>query len=446
MIQPPPALLGRHGQPGPRYTSYPTATHWGAPPATSKWLAVLQRSLSRPGARTGPYVHVPFCQALCTFCGCNMRVARSHALAAPYVDKLLQEHALYRQRLEVDRLTLGGIHLGGGTPTWLPLGELDRLLDHLLSDATGAADADLALEADPRNTTREQLAMLARYGFRRIVIGVQDFDERVLQIVNRVQSEPEVRAAVEDARDLGFSSVGFDFIYGLPLQTVESLRTSMVTLLRFRPDRVNFLPYVHVPWIKPTQRLYTEADLPDAALRKELYLFGREQLGKAGYVEIGIDQYVLPTEPLARALTAGTLTRSFMGFSHSPVDALIGLGVSAISDTPSMYVQNEKNLQRYEARIAAGELPLQRGHVLDEEDLAIRTMLFDLLGGRSVHLTASLSAEPWWPQVRDDLQALARDGILLMSAQRVTVTELGRAFLPRIGMAFDRYLRQAPVA
>lgn len=446
MIQPPPALLERHGQPGPRYTSYPTATHWGAAPSTSSWLAVLQRALSRPGARTGLYVHLPFCQALCTFCGCNMRVARSHALAAPYVDRLLREHALYRQQLAVDRLTLGGIHLGGGTPTWLPLGELDRLLDHLLVDATGAPEADFALEADPRNTTREQLAMLAQYGFRRIVIGVQDFDERVLQIVNRVQSESEVRATLDGARDLGFSSVGFDFIYGLPLQSVESLRASMTTLLRLRPDRVNFLPYVHVPWIKPTQRQYTEADLPDAALRQQLYLLGRDRLGAAGYVEIGIDQYVLPTEPLARALDTGTLTRSFMGFSHSPVDALIGLGVSAISDTASMYVQNEKNLQRYEARIDAGELPLQRGHALNEEDRAIRTMLFDLLGGRTVHLTATLPPEPWWPQVRDELQALARDGIIQMSAQRMTVTPLGRAFLPRIGMAFDRYLHQASAA
>lgn len=444
MIQPPPALLERHGQTGPRYTSYPTATQWGAAPATSAWLAVLRQALSRPGARAGLYVHVPFCQALCTFCGCNMRVARSHALAAPYVDRLLQEHAQYRQRLELERLTLGGIHLGGGTPTWLPLGELDRLLDHLLADATGAPDADFALEADPRNTTREQLALLARHGFRRIVIGVQDFDERVLQIVNRMQTEAEVRAAVDGARDLGFTSVGFDFIYGLPLQTVDGLRNSMATLLRLRPDRVNFLPYVHVPWIKPSQRLYTEADLPDAALRQELYLFGREKLGEAGYVEIGIDQYVLPGEPLAGALRAGTLARSFMGFSASPVDALIGLGVSAISDSPSMYVQNEKNLQRYEARVAAGELPLQRGHVLTAEDRAIRSMLFDLLGGRSVHLPATLPPEPWWPEVRDELKALARDGIIEMSAQRMTVTALGRAFLPRIGMAFDRYLRAAP--
>src|SRR5690606_10856432 len=227
-----------------------------------------------------------------------------------------------------------------------------RLLDQLLRDTVAAPHADFALEADPRNTTREQLAMLARHGFRRIVIGVQDFDARVLEIVNRVQTEAEVRAAVEGARDLGFSSVAFDFIYGLPLQTVESLRTSLITLLRFRPDRVNYLPYVHVPWIKPSQRQYTEADLPDARLRQDLYLLGRERLGEAGYVEIGIDQYALPTDPLAQALSTGTLARSFMGFSHSHVDALIGLGVSAISDTPTMYVQNEKNLQRYEARIS----------------------------------------------------------------------------------------------
>src|SRR5690606_18168272 len=446
VIQPPLELLDRYGVVGPRYTSYPAAPFWGAPPSADAWTGALDRALARDGARAGLYVHIPFCQALCTFCGCNMRVARSHALAAPYVDKLIREYGIYRGRLAQRALQLGGLHLGGGTPTWLPEEDLDRLLDALLADTRMTADADFAVEADPRNCTRAKIAVLQRHGFRRIVVGVQDFDARVLEIVNRVQGEDEVRRTIDDARDLGFTSVGVDFICGLPLQTVESLRSSFTTLLRMRPDRVNFLPYVHVPWIKPSQRQYTEADLPDAALRSELYLLGREKLAEAGYVEIGFDQFALPSDPLATALHTGRLSRSFMGFAATPVDALIGLGVSAIGDTPGMYAQNEKNLQRYETRVVAGELPLQRGHELGAEDRAIRSLIADLLGNRSTPLTESLQQSSWWPAVRAELESFARDGLVEISAQALKVTALGRVFLARIGMALDRRLRESLAA
>lgn len=446
MIQPPRELLDRHGVVGPRYTSYPTAPFWGTPPSAGDWISAIDAALAPDGARAGVYVHIPFCQSLCTFCGCNMRVARSHSLAAPYVDKVVREYGLYRERLSAKRLPLARLHLGGGTPTWLPEDELDRLLDRLLTDVVVAADADFAVEADPRNTTRAKLAILQRHGFRHIVVGVQDFDARVLGIVNREQSEAQVRQAIDDARELGFTSIGVDFICGLPLQTLESVRASLATLLRMKPDRVNYLPYVHVPWIKPSQRQYTEADLPDTTLRRELYLLGREKLAAAGYVEIGFDQFALPDDPLARSLDAGRLTRSFMGFAPTPVDALIGLGVSAIGDTPGIYAQNEKNLQRYETRVMAGELPLQRGHVLSADDRAIRSLLSDLLGNRATPLSASLRQAPWWPKMRQELENLARDGLVQVSDEQVRVTALGRAFLTRIGMTLDLRLRESVAA
>jgi oxygen-independent coproporphyrinogen-3 oxidase len=441
-----PELLERHGVPAPRYTSYPTAMHWGAAPAAGAWLEAIERALSATGARAGLYVHIPFCAAQCTFCGCNMRVARSHALAAPYVETVLREHALYQAGLGGRKLTLGGLHLGGGSPTWLPAATLDRLLDGLLEHATLDIGADFAIEADPRNTTRDQLAVLRRHGFTRIEIGVQDFDARVLEIVNRVQREDEVRRVVDDARELGFTSVGFDLIHGLPLQTVDSLRTTLDIALRLTPDRVHFLPYAHVPWIKPSQRLYTEADLPDATLRREMFLLGRTRLGAAGYVEIGVDQYALQANPLARALAEKRLSRSFMGFSSSHTAALIGLGVSAIGDAGAMYAQNEKNLQQYEARLAAGELPLQRGHVLSEEDRAIRALLWTVLAGGTADVGDASRHSTWWPEVFGALAPLARDGLLEMSGHHLSVTATGRAMLPRIGLAFDRYLRRALAA
>jgi oxygen-independent coproporphyrinogen-3 oxidase len=198
---------------------------------------------------------------------------------------------------------------------------------------------------------------------------------------------------------------------------------------------VNFLPYAHVPWIKSSQRQYTEADLPDAVLRRELYLLGREQLGEAGYVEIGIDQYALPTDPLAQALATAQLTRSFMGFSATVTEALIGIGVSAIGDAHTAYAQNEKNLQQYEARVAAGELPLQRGHVLSADELRVRQLLWDLFGSGEASLTADDRASAWWPAAQQGLAGLQDDGLVKVSESSIAVTTTGRAFLRQIAFA-----------
>jgi oxygen-independent coproporphyrinogen III oxidase len=440
LISIPPGLLDRRNVPSPRYTSYPTVMHWGAAPAEGQWIGALSRVIQAPSARIGMYVHVPFCQSLCTFCGCNMRLARNHALAAPYVATLLREFAIYRDRLGTTSLTLGELHLGGGTPTWLPADVLDGLLDGMLQYCAISAEADLAIEVDPRNTTREHLQVLRRHGFNRLSIGVQDFDARVLEIVNRVQTVQEVQRIVDDARELGFESLSFDLIFGLPLQTSDSLRTTFDVVDQLRPDRISFLPYAHVPWIKPSQRQYTEADLPDSAARQQLYLVGRERMSESGFVEIGMDQYAKAHDPLTTALAAGKLHRNFMGFSASPSRALMGLGVSAIGDNRLAYAQNEKNLQQYESRVLAGGLPLQRGHLLGADDLRIRELLWNLLTASRATVTAEDRASQWWPQTLAGLQDLQRDALIRLDGEALTVTELGRAFLRHIGMAFDQYL------
>ncbi|MET0279617.1 MAG: oxygen-independent coproporphyrinogen III oxidase [Steroidobacteraceae bacterium] len=446
MIRLSPDLLARHSAPSARYTSYPTVMHWGAAPAAQQWLAWLDAALTPPQARAGLYVHIPFCQALCSFCGCNMRLVRNHALAAPYVETLLHEFALYRAGLSTTDLAVGELHLGGGSPTYLPASARDRLLDGLLQHARIAAGADFAIEADPRNTTREQLQVLRRHGFNRLSIGVQDFDARVLEIVNRVQTEAQTRQLVDSARELGFSTIGVDLIYGLPLQTLDSQHATFETLARLRPERVAFLPYAHVPWIKPSQRRYTEADLPDSMLRQQLFLRGRSALASMGYAEIGIDQYALAHDPLVPALAAGQLARNFMGFTASATDALIGLGVSAIGQTPAAYAQNEKNLQQYETRLAAGELPLQRGHVQSADDLQVRTLLWRLFSGSSAPLEASMRAADWWPQARGELELLRDEGLVELAEDSLAVTASGRTFLRTIAMVFDHYLPQTAAA
>ncbi len=362
-------LARRYGAPGPRYTSYPTVPFWDSTPTEADWLRHVDAALHRaPETAAALYVHVPFCHALCTFCGCNVRIARSHALATPYVDALLREWRTLLGRLGRDGLTLGEVYLGGGTPNYLHAEELDALLDGLLSRATLAPSASLTTEVDPRTASRAQLEVFARHRFSRLSLGVQDFDPRVQDIVNRVQTVEQVQRVTEDARSLGFRSINFDLIYGLPLQTPDSIETTMDAVLPLKPERIAFYSYAHVPWIKPTQRRFTEADLPEGDAKRALQDAGRARLAAAGYVEIGMDHFALASDDLVAAAKLGRLHRNFMGYSPAPTSPLIGLGVSAIGDAGDAFAQNEKNQQQYEDRVARDELPIQRGHVLDDED------------------------------------------------------------------------------
>jgi oxygen-independent coproporphyrinogen III oxidase len=436
VIRLPAQLLSKYSVAGSRYTSYPSVAHWDTTPSATQWLEHASTAIRGDAGSAGiaVYVHIPFCQSLCTFCGCNVRIARNHALAEPYVDTVLQEHRLYLDRLGRSQLRLGELYLGGGTPTFLPAQTLQRLLSGLLEKFEIAPTAALTAEIDPRVTTRAHLEVLRRHGFTRLSIGVQDFDARVLDIVNRTQTEVQVRSAVESARELGFESIGFDLLYGLPLQTADSIRTTMDAVERLQPDRIAFYGYVPVPWIKPSQRQFTDADLPDAQDRWHLYELGRERLGSAGYEEIGLDQYALAHDALAQAARRGTLHRNFMGYTPITTRLLLGLGVSAMSDAGTAYAQNDKNPMRYELRVKNGELPIQRGHLLTEEDRLSRQHIFELVTRFETAATHGLPIQ---------LDELARDGLVSVSADRIKVTALGRSFLRNICASFDARLHQS---
>jgi oxygen-independent coproporphyrinogen-3 oxidase len=441
------ALLRKYNVPGPRYTSYPAVPYWEGAPTATQWLEHVSAAIDTGPAGGGAsiYVHVPFCRSLCTYCGCNMRVTRSRTPVMPYVQSVLREHALYLQGLGRDGLRLGELHLGGGTPTFLEADELDALVSGLLGKATLTPGASLSIEADPRTTTREQLQVLARHGFERISLGVQDFDPRVQDIVNRVQSEAQVREVTETARELGFRSVNFDLIYGLPLQTAGSIAETMDAVERLRPDRIAFYAYAHVPWIKPSQRRFTEADLPEGEARLQLLALGRERLAAAGYVEIGMDHFALPDDALTVAARDGLLHRNFMGYTQSFTTPLLGLGVSSIGDAGDAYVQNEKNLQQYEARIALDELPLVRGHLFDDEDRVLRRHILNLTTRFTTQWDATDGSAGYLTDVPARLQELQQDGLVQIDGTRVNVTATGRPFLRNVCMAFDaRLLRRAP--
>jgi oxygen-independent coproporphyrinogen-3 oxidase len=443
------ALLRKYNVPGPRYTSYPTVPYWDTSPTETQWLEHLGTALdsdaARHGAGAGLYVHIPFCRSMCTYCGCNMRVTRNHALVMPYVQDVLAEFAMYRSRLGMGPLRLGELHFGGGTPTFLDVAELDALCEGLLSQVTLAPGASLSVEVDPRTTSRGQLALLARHGFNRISLGVQDFDPRVQDIVNRVQSEAQVREVTETARELGFASVNYDLIYGLPLQTADSIAATMDAVLRLGPDRIAFYAYAHVPWIKPSQRRFTEADLPEGEAKRALYELGRDRLQAAGYTEIGMDHFARRGDDLLAAVHDGRLHRNFMGYTALRTEPLFGLGVSSIGDAGTAFAQNEKNLQAWESRVRQGELPLQRGHVLDAEDRVLRRHVLNVMTRMQTDWSDSADYTPFLEGVAARLAEPARDGLVELLPRGVRVPEAGRSVLRNLCMAFDaRLVRKAP--
>lgn len=446
-------LLKKYNVPGPRYTSYPTVPYWDTTPTPEQWIASIDQALiesEKQGVGAALYVHVPFCQSLCTYCGCNTRITRNHAVGLPYLKTVIHEWDLYLERL--GRLGAGSnlipvteLHLGGGTPTFLTPEELEQLVGGILSKARILPGAEFSIEADPRVTTEEHLKTLARLGFRRLSLGIQDFDPRVQDIVHRIQSEEQVRTVTETARKYGFTSINYDLIYGLPLQTRESVKQTVEAVMRLRPDRIAFYGYAHVPWIKPGQRRFTEADLPSGDEKRALYELGRTMLEEVGYREVGMDHFALETDSLWQAYRKQELHRNFMGYTSRHVAPLIGLGVSSIGDSWRAFAQNEKLLETYAARVEKGEIPLLRGHVLTEEDGVLRRHVLNLM---TQFETAWENAEDYTPfleTVPGRLEELKNDGLLELEGRSCRVTEKGRPFLRNICMAFDaRLAHQAP--
>jgi oxygen-independent coproporphyrinogen-3 oxidase len=439
-------LIAKYDVPGPRYTSYPTVPYWDAAPGAAQWLEHIARALERSGGEGASlYVHIPFCRSLCTFCGCNTRVTRSHSFVLPYVATLLAEMDLYLHALGRARIEIGELHLGGGTPTFLTAEELEVLLSGLSARLERRADAICSIEVDPRVTEAAQLEVLARHGFRRLSVGVQDFDPRVQEIVNRVQSEACVAAVTNTARTLGFQSVNFDLIYGLPLQTLSSIEATMDAVCRLRPDRIALYGYAHVPWIKPGQRRFTDMDVPQGEQKRQLYELGRERLEAVGYREIGLDHFALETDDLWAAQQSGRLHRNFMGYTSACAQPLIGLGVSSIGDAGDAFMQNEKDLREYQQRVQAGELPIHRGHVLDAEDQVLRRHILRLMTRFETRWDTPADRTDYLASTLERLAEPAADGLVVLDAAGCRVTDKGRAFLRTICMAFDaRLSRRTP--
>ncbi len=432
-------LFGKYNVPGPRYTSYPTVPYWSDSPTTDQWVDGIRDAMNEARTKNvgaALYLHIPFCESLCTYCGCSTRITRKHSVGMPYIQTLLKELDLYLAALGAP-LELSQIHLGGGTPTFLTASELRILIEGILSRVTISKEYEFALEADPRVTSAEQLKVLHSLGFTRLSLGIQDFDPKVQEIVHRVQSEEQVRNLTQEARNLGFTGINYDLIYGLPFQTQDSIRSTIEAVQRLMPERIAFYGYAHVPWIRPGQRRFTENDLPAGNEKRALYELGRGLLEEVGYREIGMDHFALEHDSLWKAAREGTLHRNFMGYTPQFVTPLLALGVSAIGDSGGIFAQNEKLVETYQARVEKGEIPIFRGHVLTQEDRILRRHILNLMTKLETDWTSEELKSPHLNTATDQLQELASDGLVVLSPSACRVTPSGRPFIRNICMAFD---------
>jgi oxygen-independent coproporphyrinogen-3 oxidase len=439
-------LLEKYSRPGPRYTSYPTAPYFHTGFTEADWLQELRTS--QDAARgLSLYVHIPFCDTLCYYCGCNMVATGDYDKAQRYLAILEQEMARVAELTEAQR-RVEQLHWGGGTPTYLKPEDIRRLMQAIRRHFHIAPEAEMGCEADPRELTREHLVALRESGFNRLSIGVQDLDERVQQAVNRVQPAALIAKVYGWARELGFASINMDLIVGLPHQSVTSFSRTLDQVLAWAPDRFAVFAYAHVPWMKKHQKLIREADLPDFATRLALQQLIHDRLGAAGYVNIGMDHFAKPEDELVQAQRAKTLWRNFQGYTtHKDCD-IYAFGASSISQTRSVYAQNEKNLKRYQERVASGHLPVERGLRLTREDMLRRDLITRImcdleLDYADFSATWGIDFTSHFADALTELPPLATDGLVTLTDRGLKVTDLGRLFLRNIAMCFDAYLRQA---
>lgn len=441
------SLISKYNVPGPRYTSYPTVPYWDeTPPGAEQWKMSVKQAFDETDENEGIsiYIHLPFCESLCTYCGCNTRITKNHTVEEPYISRLLKEWSYY---LEVFKKPphIKEIHLGGGTPTFFNTVHLKQLIDGITSTSVVCENAEFSFEAHPNNTTHEHLKTLYDLAFRRLSLGIQDFDPKVQEIVNRIQPFEAVEKVTSYAKEIGYSSINFDLIYGLPLQTRDSVIDTIDKVNLLHPDRIAFYSYAHVPWIKPGQRKFTEADLPVDAEKRALYELGREKLESTGYVEIGMDHFALKSDSLYHALETKKLHRNFMGYTSSHTTLLVGLGVSSIGDSWRCFSQNVKKVEEYYNLVDKGEFPLLRGHLLTTEDLILRKHILNIM----------CKLETSWEKEEEQCEALftgmeklkemESDGLITISPFHLEVTEAGKPFIRNICMALDaRLLRNQP--
>jgi oxygen-independent coproporphyrinogen-3 oxidase len=444
------AIIGKLSQSGPRYTSYPTADRFQNDFGYGQFLeAVAGLRMRRSRRPLSLYIHIPFCDTICYYCGCNKIVTKDHGKAATYLGYLKQELDM-QGRLFDGMGQIEQLHFGGGTPTYLSDRQMGELMEHLRANFDFAPDqqGEYSIEIDPRTVSVERVHSLRAQGFNRISLGVQDFDPEVQKAVNRIQPEAETRAVMDAARDAGFRSISIDLIYGLPKQTMASVEQTLFKVIAADPDRIALYNYAHMPHLFKPQRRIADADLPTPAVKLELLALCIRRLCAAGYVYIGMDHFAKPDDELAVAQRQGRLQRNFQGYSTRAESELISCGVSAISAVGATYSQNEKTLEGYYAKLDDGKLPIVRGIKLDNDDLLRRIVIQKLMCNFELSISSMEQAHPiqfgrYFAPELEQLKAFEADGLLTIDADWIAVTPKGRLLIRNICMVFDRHLSLA---
>ena len=441
-----PELIRKYDISGPRYTSYPTADRFVEAFGESDlrhWIG--KRNIGGIKQPLSVYVHLPFCDTICYYCGCNKVVTRDHGRSAKYIKYLAKELALYASQLGPDRRVCQ-MHFGGGTPTFLTPDELRTLTSVLWSHLERQDDCECSIEVDPRKVEPGRMKLLGELGFNRMSVGVQDFDADVQQAVHRIQSEDETRRVIDEGRANGFRSVNLDLIYGLPKQTLASFNRTLDRVLEISPDRVALYSYAHLPSLFKPQRRIMEADLPRPDEKLAILTTSIERLTQAGYVYIGMDHFAKPDDDLAVAQRQGRLHRNFQGYSTCAESDLVALGVSAIGKIGPTYHQNVKRLDEYYDQLDAGKMPVMRGMELSSDDLLRRAVIQAIichfrLSIESIELSYLINFREYFAEELADLQEMEKAGLVKIDGDWISVQPGGRLLVRGIAMVFDRYLR-----
>ncbi|TJY36192.1 oxygen-independent coproporphyrinogen III oxidase [Pontimicrobium aquaticum] len=438
-------LVKKYNVAGPRYTSYPTVPYWNNNTfSLLNWKESLIKSFNESNNDEGVslYIHLPFCESLCTFCGCNKRITKRHEVESPYINAVLKEWQLYCDVLG-SKPKIKELHLGGGTPTFFSPKNLKELIKGVLNKGILADGYEFSFEGHPNNTTKEHLQALYDVGFRRVSYGVQDYNTTVQKAIRRIQPFENVKRATEMAREIGYTSVGHDIIFGLPFQTLEHVKHTILMTKELLPDRLAFYSYAHVPWIKGNgQRGFKDDDLPGADLKREQYEVGKALLSEVGYHEIGMDHFALSTDTLYQSMVEGNLHRNFMGYTASKTQAMIGLGVSSISDSWYGFAQNVKNIEEYYHLISEDIIPVYRGHILNEEDLVIRKHILNLMCQFKTSWKNEYLYFKELPEVLLRLKEMESDGLLEVYKTGIAIAKKGYPFVRNICMSFDLLLQR----
>ncbi len=439
-------LIGRHDKPGPRYTSYPTAIEFDDQFTVDHYHERLELANARAESPLSAYMHLPFCEERCLFCGCHVIITKKREKSDPYLDLLKKEIELVAKRLP-DRRSISQLHLGGGTPTYYSPDQLADLLSKFFEYFTPASGAELALEVDPRVTTIDHIDTLASLGFNRVSMGVQDLTLEVQERINRVQSRESTESIINRAKSHGFTGINVDLIYGLPLQTPEKFEQTVKAVIEMGVDRVAAYSFAFVPWMRGHQKKIDESELPDARTKMELFAVARELFLGAGYEPIGMDHFALPDDELSKAKREGRLRRNFQGYSVIPSDDVIGFGISAIGDVRRSYVQNAKKLSTYGAMVESGTLPVERGVPRTEDDELRRDVIHELMCNFKIAIARTeqdydIDFGEYFKEDIADLRRFEEDGLVVIKPNEITATPVGELFVRNLAMCFDAYLRE----